>query len=158
MNEVPERVLNTIPSATDDEIAKVKNLGSYIAALPQVKLETLHTLHDGVYTRSVMTPAGVLGVGVLIKIPTTLIISGDATAIMGDRTERITGHHVVTAGAHRQQAFYAHDDTWVTMIFATDARTIEEAEEQFTDEVGLLMSRREDALNTIMGEDTKCLV
>lgn len=150
MNEPAVQEGSLIPAMTDDQESKVKALAAKLKELPQVRLETIHTLHDGVYTRTVLTPAGVMGAGVKIKIPTTLIVSGDATAIIGDETHRITGYHVFTAMAPRQQAFFAHSDTWVTMIFKTSALTVEEAEAEFTDETDQLMSRHPDAINTVL--------
>lgn len=150
MNEMAVQDNTLIPAMTDDQETKVKALVGKLKEMPQVRLETIHTLHDGVYTRTVLTPAGVMGAGAKIKIPTTVIVSGDATAIIGDETHRITGYHVFTALAPRQQAFYAHCDTWVTMIFKTSAQTVEEAEEEFTDETDQLMSRHPESNNVVL--------
>jgi hypothetical protein len=90
MNEPTVQDGSLIPAMTDDQESKVKALAAKLKELPQVRLETIHTLHDGVYTRTVLTPAGVMGAGVKIKIPTTLIVSGDATAI-SEEAHRITG-------------------------------------------------------------------
>ncbi len=73
---------------------------------------------------------------------------------VGDKPMRLTGHCVIPASAHRKQAFTAHEDTYLTMSFATGAATVEEAEDEFTDEAALLLSRRPDSPNevTITGE------
>jgi len=91
----------------------------------------------------VMVPAGVLITGVLIKIATLLIVQGDALVYIGGEPTRLNGYNVVPAAAGRKQAFIAESDVYLTMIFPTDALDVDEAERQFTDEVELLVSRKE---------------
>jgi hypothetical protein len=55
----------------------------------------------------------------------------------------LQGHAVLAASAGRKQAFLARVDTHLTMIFPTRAKTVEDAEREFTDEVDLLASRRD---------------
>lgn len=111
-------------------------------ALPQIDPETKHLFHAGMYHRTVRMPAETVLVGVLIKIPTTVTICGDVSVWLGDREQRFTGYHVLAASANRKQAFIAHAPTFVTMSFSTNAKTVEEAENEFTDEAHLLMTRR----------------
>jgi hypothetical protein len=49
---------------------------------------------------------------------------------------------VLPAAAGRKQAFLAQADSHITMIFATAARSVAEAEREFTDEADNLVSRR----------------
>lgn len=89
-----------------------------------------------------MIPAGVALTGAQIKIPTILIISGD-TLIYGENgATRYTGYHVALGQCGRKQAFYALQDTYLTMFFPTDATTVDEAEKAFTDEYEKLLSRK----------------
>lgn len=132
-----------LPAMTELEVAKVSCLEEALLTVPQVEIKTTHKFHAGVYARTIKIPEGVLLTGALIKIPTVLILSGDATVYIGDQSVRMTGYHVLTGSQGRKQAFATHRDTWLTMIFATEANTIEEAEQQFTDEVEMLGSRRE---------------
>jgi hypothetical protein len=53
----------------------------------------------------------------------------------------IEGYEVIPAAANRKSAYHAVTDTHVTMIFQSDAVSIEAAEDQFTDEADRLMSR-----------------
>jgi hypothetical protein len=102
-----------------------------------------------------MIPAGVILTGVLVKIPTQLIIDGHALAYIGtDEPLQINGRAVLAACAGRKQVFWAQTDTWLTMSFASSAKDVEEAERQFTDEFQMLGSHRDPALNrtTITGE------
>lgn len=122
-------------------VTRVRRLESAARQLPQVPISTTHALHAGLYARTVMVPAGVVLTGALIKIATLLIVSGDALVTIAGGSLRLTGYHVLTAAAGRKNAFAALADTHLTMLFATAAATVEEAEAEFTDETGLLLSR-----------------
>lgn len=132
MNELATH--NVLPPTDMDTLGKVYAVEEYLLSLPQVDIETLHTIHGGVYTRTIMIPAGVVITGALIKIPTTLIVNGDCLVTIGDKTKHIIGHHVFCASAGRKQVFVANGNTYLTMMFKTDARTVEDAEKQFTDQ------------------------
>ena len=97
--------------------------------------------------------AGVVTTGALIKIPTTLTVSGTATIIVGNK-DRITvdGFMVVPAMADRKQVLVAHTDTFISMSFVTSARTVADAEAEFTDETDMLKSRNGDNVVIITEE------
>jgi hypothetical protein len=134
-----------IAAMSETAIDQVARLEAASLQRPQVLIRTGHVLHAGVYARTVLVPAGVLITGVLVTIPTLLIVCGHATVFVDGGPVELQGYHVVTAEAYRKQAFVAHADTHLTMIFATDAATVEEAEAEFTDEVEMLQSRQEAA-------------
>jgi hypothetical protein len=117
--------------------------------LPQVSIETEHVFHAGMYARTIRIPAGVVLTGALIKIPTLLIVSGDALVYTAEGPRRFTGYNVMLGGAGRKQAFVAVTETWLTMVFPTGVGTVAEAEAEFTDEGDKLVSRREGAANHI---------
>tara|TARA_R110000823_G_scaffold16897_7_gene53885 strand:+ start:2181 stop:2624 length:444 start_codon:yes stop_codon:yes gene_type:complete len=143
--------MNQIAPMTDAAIEKVRHLEAEMRHLDtQVSLKTDHLIHAGIYHRTVHIPAGVLVAGALVKIDTTVIVHGDITVYVDGEPLLLIGHNVLPAYAGRKQAAYAHTDTNFTMSFSTDATTVEEAEEEFTDEVEILGSRRADASNTIM--------
>jgi hypothetical protein len=132
-------------------VARVTELEQRILALPQVEIHTQHILHAGMYSRTITIPGGVVLTGALIKRATLVIVSGDVLVSRGDAEGlRITGTEVLPASADRKQAFVAHADTTVTMVFPTSAATVEEAEAEFTDDTDLLFSRRDPNLNTII--------
>ena len=133
----------TIPPMTTGQITFAREIERIAVDMPQVAIETSHEFHAGIYTRTIMIPAGVMITGALIKIPTVLILSGDATVLIGDEKIRLTGYGVIPAEAGRKQVFLAHADTYLTMLFKTEADTVEEAENEFTDEADNLGSRRE---------------
>lgn len=133
-----------------DAMRKVLAIEQLIATGPQKTISTHHVLHAGLYTRTIMIPGDTLLSGALVKIPTVLVVCGDCLVSRGDGTMHIKGTAVLPASAGRKQIFATYTDTTVTMVFATDARTIEEAEAQFTDDTDLLMSRRDPTTNTIV--------
>lgn len=149
MNNIPAHI-DMIPAMSDTSIASVRDLESAILEHEQVPVVTQHIIHAGVYMRTIAMPPGSLLAGALIKIGTSLIISGDVTIYTEGGPRRFTGYHVLPASAGRKQAILAHDYTDMTMLFGTDATTVEEAEEQFTDELSILASRKDDNANIIL--------
>lgn len=141
-----------IPAMSPAAIDKVRQLEAQALTLPQVDIPTRHVIHGGMYARTIRIPAGVLLTGALIKIPTVLIFSGRASVFLDGETVEISGYHVLPASAGRKQAFLAHEDTELTMLFPTAATTVEEAESQFTDEAHLLFSRTGENVVAITGE------
>lgn len=142
-----------LPPTTPKGMALVTAVEDVVLAEPQREITTYHVLHAGVYSRTICVPAGVVLTGAVIKVPTTLTVSGRASVLIGDGQEMIVdGYHVFAAAAGRKQAFIAHTDTWLTMSFKTDARTVEEAENEFTDEADRLFSRRWPNEVVITGE------
>ena len=139
---------------SDVAIDKVFRLEEVMADLPQVGIVTWHVLHGGMYARTIQIPAGTALTGALVKVPTILTVNGDVTVFANDVEMRMTGYNVIPASAGRKQAFIAHADTDLTMVFTTEVDNISDAEEQFTDQAVQLMSRAEEAVNyvTITGE------
>jgi hypothetical protein len=140
----------SIPSMNADSIEAVRRVEDIVLSAPQIEISTDHVFHAGVYARTIMIPAGVVLTGALIRIPTILIVSGSAIVYVGEETKEISGYNVFSASSNRKQIFLAKTDVYLTMLFATEANTTEEAENEFTDEAERLSSRREDSINNIM--------
>jgi len=138
-----------IASMTIADIDQVRVLEDMVAEMEQVEIETWHVLHGGMYTRTIEIPAGVVLTGALVRVPTVLVVSGDVSVFANGQEVRITGYSAIPASANRKQAFFAIQDTWLTMTFKTDASTVEEAEIEFAEEAERLMSRRQQATNHI---------
>lgn len=134
------------------EVERVRGLEEVVLQHPQEPIVTRHLLHAGVYARTVTIPARAVMTGVLIKRATVLIINGDVEVGVGDGSARFTGYHVLPASAHRKQAFIAHADTDLTMLFPTSAQDVQEAEAEFTDEAHRLASRDGQNVVHITGE------
>lgn len=140
------------PAMTSEAVDKARQAEQLLLSLPQVDIPTDHVFHAGMYSRTICIPAGVGLTGALIKRPTTLVFSGKARVFLGDGWVELDGHYVIPASAGRKQVFIAIEDTWLTMSFPTDAKTVEEAEAEFTDEAELLFSRHGMNHVTITGE------
>lgn len=96
-------------------------------------IELSHTFHAGVYARTLKAPANVILANALIKVPTILIVSGDCTITDTDTCVRVNGYNVLVGAANRMCMVRTHSETHFTMIYATDAKTVEEAEAEFAD-------------------------
>lgn len=132
-----------LPAMNDDSVNKVRSLESLsLKSLPQVEINTSHIIHGGMYARTIMIPAGVMLTGALIKIATLLIVQGNVLVYIGDETIELSGYNVLPASANRKQAFLAKTDTYITMIFPSNAKDVETAEMEFTDEADILISRK----------------
>ena len=142
---------SVIPAMSLQAIDKVRELTEIFKEAPQYALETNHIIHGGMYSRTITMPAGHVLTGSLVKVNTLLIINGHVTAYLGDiGSAEFNGYGVVPASAGRKQAFISHADTDITMIFATDATSVEEAEAELTDEADMLVSRSDTGSNNVL--------
>jgi len=132
-----------LPPTSAAAVDAVRELERASQQMPQVELVTEHAFWAGLYARTIMIPAGVCITGAQIKIPTMLIISGDVLVYGDGGPTHLQGYCVTLGQAGRKQAFYAIADSWLTMVFATDAKDVETAEREFTDEYESLGSHRE---------------
>lgn len=139
------RVLATSPEG----INNVRLLQDIIIETPQANIHTDHIIHSGMYARTIKIPAGVLLTGALIKVGTILIAQGDVIVYVDDKAVELHGYNVFAASAKRKQAFVALSDVYLTTVFPTKAKTIIDAENEFTDEADLLLSRQQLDMNTI---------
>ena len=142
--------MNQIAPMSDAAVANVRRLEAELRLMPDgVNFETEHLLHAGLYHRTICIPAGCVVAGAFVQIDTTVIVHGDITVYVDGEPLLLMGHNVLPAYAGRKQAAFAHTDTYFTMSFATNAKTVEEAEEEFTNEAGALGSRRADSSNLV---------
>lgn len=135
---------------TGNAIATVRRFEKAVQELPQVSVHTNHVLHGGMYARTIIIPAGVVLTGAHITIPTICITQGHLLIYTEGVPLELKGYHVIPATAKRKTALYALEESMFTMLFPTAARTVEEAENQFTDEAGALSSRLIGSDNFIM--------
>ncbi len=140
-------VKSNLTPCTDEQIANIEKLCKVLEASGEtIFLETEHHLHAGVYSRTIRVPKGVTVAGVTIKCATQLIASGDFTLTDGATSKRFKGHYVFDGASRRRAAVVAHEDSAFTMLFATNAKTVEEAEKEFTDEPERLATNKEKLL------------
>lgn len=142
-NEVFYKPLTqNLPAMTNEAIGQARAAETKLLGMPQQTIHTQHSFHAGMYARTATIPAGVAITGALIKIPTLLIVSGHCEVFTGGDVVELHGYNVIEASANRKQVFLAHEDTTLTMLFPTTATTIEQAEDEFTDEADMLQTRQ----------------
>lgn len=117
---------------------------------PQVPIVTEHLLHAGMYARTITLPPWTRLIGCHVKRPTTVITVGNGYVSVGRKMQLVRGYRVLPGSAGRKQAFLTKESPLIiTAIFPTEAKTVEEAEREFTDEYELLLSHEQD-LNTVL--------
>ena len=132
-----------IPPSTALELETLESYIADVAELPDPDdLKTEHFLYAGLYSRTLYMPKNTVIIGAFIKVPTVVSVSGHCIMSTGLKSVELKGYHVFKGSAGRRQAFIAVEDTYITMSFATNAKTVEEAEEEFTAEFNQLITRR----------------
>lgn len=141
---------NTLPAATPAILEKIAVVESNVMETAQIEIQTEHILHGGMYSRTVRLDPNVLIVGALMKVPTVLIVNGSVKMLAGETWHRLEGYNVMPAQAGRKQIFISEGPVEITMIFPTKAKSVEDAEAEFTDETGKLLSRRQDGNDIVV--------
>lgn len=140
-----------LPAMSEESINKVKAIENFsLEFVDQLNLPTANLIHGGMYARTLHMDAGTVLTGALLKVPTILIVSGDCAVFIGTETIELRGYTVLPGSAGRKQMFYAHTDVDMTMLFPTDATTVDECEREFTDEHELLMTNRMTNVTTLI--------
>lgn len=133
----------TLPPTTPEIMEKIALVEARIRPHEHtLQVEMEHSLHAGLYARTCRLAANQVITSVLIKIPTLLIVNGDCIVLAGESWHELMGYNVMAACAGRKQIYVTRGATEITMIFPTSAKTIEEAEDEFSDESANLLSRR----------------
>lgn len=136
------RAYLSIQPISTENLLKVEKVAQRVREFPQIAPHMEHLLHAGMYARTARLAANVIITSVLIKIPTVVIVRGNCIVSIGDDWAELKGYNVIPAHAGRKQIYVTIEDTEITMIFPSNAKTIEEAEAEFTDEAAELLSRR----------------
>jgi hypothetical protein len=139
-------VLTPPPPALLDQLAEVHAL---LDACPQTPLVTEHLLHGGMYARTIRRDTDSVTLGSLINKATILIVHGDCSLLVGDQRVELTGYNVLAGLPGRKSFSWTHSPVEMTMIFATSAVTVEEAENEVFAEADQLLSRRDHSQNQI---------
>lgn len=141
--ELAREANQAVPATSPELLLKVRDFERAAIRADQVPVATEHLLHAGMYARTVRLKPGTAITGALIKRATMLVIQGSVLMLVNAGFADLHGYNVIPASAGRKQVFVARSDVDITMIFPTAARTVGEAEAEFTDEVDLLLSRRD---------------
>ena len=121
-------------------IDKVRRLGDALRELPRLPFVIEHMLHAGMYTRTTRLPAGTVLAAVLIQVPTVLIIMGEGVVYSNDELIPVEGYTVLAGSAGRKVAMVTQSEFAMSMMFPTQAKTVAEAEREFTPEHELLIA------------------
>lgn len=137
-------------AATPEALEKINRVEAKMRSMPQIHLQTEHVFHAGMYARTVRLAARVALTSVLIKVPTMIVIHGTCRVYAGDAWRDLEGFHVIPASAGRKMIYVTAKPTEITMIFPSNAKSVEEAEREFTDDSELLLSRecKDDTITT----------
>lgn len=140
-----------LPAMKAEAVEKVRQIERMsLRFCEQVEFPTEHLIHGGMYMRTLHMKADQVLTGALLKIPTTLIVTGDCSVFIGTETIELRGYSVLPGSAGRKQVFLAHTDVSMTMFFPTNAKTVLDAEKEFTDEYEMLMTNRMDCVTTMI--------
>jgi len=138
-----------LPPTPPEVIEKITDAQNKCLEHEQLLIKTDHVIHAGMYIRTITMPPGTALIGTLIKRPTAVITVGSARVLVGEDWADVDGYQVLPASAHRKQIFVSRGPFIITMAFPTSAKTVEEAEAEFTDEIDDLLSRKQEAMNTV---------
>lgn len=145
MSDVIKRSNDILSSATKETEEICSEVYGYLKEQsatfePAIK----HTLHGGIYTRTAFIPKGSMGLGALLKVPTTVIVSGNCFISNGIKVAHSVGYAVLEGKPFRRSLFYAIEDTYISMSAQVKATTIEDAEKEVTDEWQYLTTNKEN--------------
>ena len=135
-------LVSDLPACSPEDLDETMRMRDVVAKMPQYDFLTEHFFHGGMYVRTVKMPASSILCGAVIKVPTLVTVAGDCIVKVGEEAREIVGYAVLRGAPGRSQIFIARGETYITMSFPSKAKTLEEAEEEFTDEYEKLMSRR----------------
>lgn len=134
-----------LPPCPKESLERVMAMRGRISEMPPAEFPTEDFLHAGCYVRTCLVPKDTVLAGAVIKVPTVLVVSGDCFVYTGgDEVKRISGYAVLRGDAGRTGVFRAVEDTYLTMFYASGAKTTAAAEEEFTDEYDKLLTRRKE--------------
>jgi alpha-acetolactate decarboxylase len=144
---------NALPATPPDIIDKIREVEARIRPHEHtLQVQTEHILHAGMYSRTIRVAEMMAFTSVLIKIPTILTVNGKCCVFAGDRWHTLEGYNVIPASAGRKQIYVTLEPTEITMTFPSEAKTVAEAEAEFTDEHEMLLTRRRGSdLITVTG-------
>ena len=123
-------------------VQSVQELERILLAAPQVHLATSHLVHGGMCARTILIPAGTVLTGAQSRIDNICIAHGDIDVTTDQGVVRVTGYCVLPAHAGFKRAGVAHADTYWTTIWPTALTDLDDIEDEFTPESGMLQTRR----------------
>lgn len=140
----------TLPATPRDLIEKIAAFEEVQIGHEPVEVPTGHLIHAGMYARTILIPQDMVLTGALMKRASVVIVVGSASVLAGGEWLEFEGYNVIPASAGRKQVFVSRSLLIITMLFPTQAKTVEDAEAEFTDEAASLLSRRQNANRVVI--------
>lgn len=141
--------LGGLAPVSHDTLASIEIVHEALLQVADVEVATEHLLHAGMYVRTIRFEPGTVSVGSLIKRPTVLIVNGPCSVMGEGGWIQLEGYNVIPGFAGRKMLRVTRGHCELTMIYATRATTVEEAEAEVFAEADILLSRRGGARDTI---------
>jgi len=145
--------LPMLPASSPALVKALEEIEADLMGHEPIEVPTEHVLHAGMYVRTIALPAGMVLFGCTVKLPTLVIVTGSAAVLVGEEWLRLEGYNVIPASADRKQVFVTYSSVVISMAFPTSAKTVEEAEYEFTDDADRLLSRRQNANRVVITEE-----
>jgi len=114
------------------ELGKFDETVEHHTEAMQATCPVTHHLENGLYTREVFMPAGMLVVSFIHKQNhPSFFMSGEMSLLMDTgEVKRVKAPMVVHTEVGTQRVAYIHEDVTWTCVYRTDAETVEEAEKE----------------------------
>lgn len=141
---------NALAPATPEALEWLDAVHEEILKYEQCPVHTRHLIHGGMYARTIILEPDTKMTGSIIIKPTILIVQGRTSVLSGDGRIELEGYSVLAGQSGRKQFFWTHSEVEMTMLVATSAKTVEDAENEVFGESDLLISRREGSDSCII--------
>ena len=143
-------IQKALQPATKEAIDWLDGINQEILKYEQCPVHTRHLIHGGMYARTIVLEPDTKMVGSIITRPTILIVNGRTSVLSGGERVELDGYSVLAGEAGRKQFFWTHSQVEMTMLVATSAKTVEDAENEVFGEADLLISRRDGSDSCII--------
>lgn len=114
---------------------KIDAMQQHMAQFEQFEPPTNHYFHAGMYCREVFRPEGVLIVGHVHKKEHFYLVASGTVAITDGEgvVQEVTGPYLFLSKPGTKRAVYAVTDAICMTFHVTDAKTLEQAEEELVE-------------------------
>lgn len=143
-------IQKVLQPATKEALEWLDEVSREIIKYEQCPVHTRHLIHGGMYARTIVLEPDTKMVGSIIARPTILIVHGRSSVLSGDSRIELEGYSVLAGSPGRKQFFWTHSRVDMTMLVATSAKTVEDAENEVFGEADLLISRRHGSESCII--------
>ena len=100
------------------------------SGLPIIELDVENFHGDGLYGRQLFIPKHTLAVGKVHRHRHITVLLGDVSLLTSNGMKRMQGWHVVVDEPGIKRAAFAHEDTVILTVHATDKTSISDIERE----------------------------